>query len=84
MTLEDKFRQELQGQLSDEKTEVDVRIATSIAEDFALGFIIFISSGFFQKPGEPARYIKNRDSPRTGKTFSIIRLLEMYKDKYYN
>lgn len=38
MTLKEKFRQELTGHLSDEKTEVDVNIATRIAEEFAIGF----------------------------------------------
>lgn len=38
MTLKDKFRQELTGHLSDEKTEVDVNIAERIAENFAVRF----------------------------------------------
>lgn len=38
MTLREKFRQELTGHLSDEKTEVDVNIAVRIAEEFAIGF----------------------------------------------
>lgn len=38
MTLKEKFRQELTGHLSDEKTEVDVNIATRIAEEFAIWF----------------------------------------------
>ncbi len=38
MTLKEKFRQELTGHLSDEKTEVDVNIASRIAEQFAIGF----------------------------------------------
>lgn len=38
MTLKEKFRQELTGHLSDEKTEVDVNIATRIAENFAVRF----------------------------------------------
>lgn len=38
MTLKEKFRQELTGHLSDEKTEVDVNIAVRITEEFAIGF----------------------------------------------
>ena len=38
MTLKEKFRQNLTGHLSDEKTEVDVRIAEKIADEFAIGF----------------------------------------------
>lgn len=42
MKLEDQFRQRLQGQLSDEKTEIDVRVATDIAEQFAIKFYLWI------------------------------------------
>jgi hypothetical protein len=38
MKLKEKLRQNLTGQLSDEKTEVDVNIAEKIAEEFAIGF----------------------------------------------
>lgn len=44
MTLEEKFRERLQGHLSDEKTEVDVRIAVNIAEEFAIKFAEWINS----------------------------------------
>lgn len=43
MTLKEKLRQELTGHLSDEKTEVDVNIATRIAEEFAIGFAEWLS-----------------------------------------
>ena len=38
MTLKEKLRQNLTGHLSDEKTEIDVNIAETIAEEFAIGF----------------------------------------------
>lgn len=38
MNLKDEFRQQLTGHLSDEKTQVDVEIATRIAEEFACAF----------------------------------------------
>jgi hypothetical protein len=44
MTLKERFRQELTGHLSDEKTEVDVNIATRIAEEFAIGFADWLNS----------------------------------------
>jgi len=37
-SLEEEFREKLQGHLSDEKTEIDVRIAVKIADEFAIGF----------------------------------------------
>jgi hypothetical protein len=39
LTLKERLRQELTGHLSDEKTEVDVNIATRIVDDFAIGFV---------------------------------------------
>ena len=42
MTLEDTLRQNLTGQLSDEKTEVDVQIAAMIAEQFAIQFHLWM------------------------------------------
>ena len=38
MTLAETLRQNLTGHLSDEKSEVDVKIAARIAEEFAIGF----------------------------------------------
>ena len=42
MTLVEKLRQNLTGHLSDEKSEVDVRIAEAIADEFAIGFAEWI------------------------------------------
>ena len=50
MTLKEKLRHSLTGHLSDEKTEVDVNIATDIAEEFAIGFAEWIlSSGVYHQ-----------------------------------
>ena len=49
MTLRERFRQELTGHLSDEKTEVDVNTATRIAEDFAIGFADWMFRSAFNK-----------------------------------
>ena len=38
MKLEEEFRFKLQGQLSDEKTELDVTIASKIAREFTISF----------------------------------------------
>lgn len=63
MTLKEKVRQELTGHLSDEKTEVDVNIATRIAEEFAVGF---------------AEWLIDIDNKPIGQ-FTIKQLLEIYK-----
>lgn len=41
MTLEQQFRNGLSGQLSDDKTEVDIRVAVKIAREFSLSFSVF-------------------------------------------
>lgn len=66
MTLKEKFRQELTGHLSDEKTEVDVNIATRIAEEFAIGFAEWIDNIIV-------------DRKILYDTSSIKELLEIYK-----
>jgi hypothetical protein len=38
MTLKEKLRQNLTGHLSNDKTEVDVNIAATIADDYAIEF----------------------------------------------
>jgi len=42
MTLKEKFRQNLAGHLSNEKTEVDANIAEKIADDYAIEFAEWI------------------------------------------
>jgi len=41
MTLKDKFRQNLTGHLSEEKTMVDVVIAERIADEYAIQFAVW-------------------------------------------
>lgn len=44
MILEEQFRNGLAGQLSDEKTDVDIRVAVKIAREFAIKFGKWISN----------------------------------------
>jgi hypothetical protein len=75
MTLKEKFRQELTGHLSDEKTEVDVNIAVRIAEEFAIGFVEFIE-GTYSYSNIFDHWYLHAD---TSKTYTKKRLLEIYK-----
>ena len=43
MKLKEKFRQNLTGHLSDEKTEVDANIAEKIADDYAIEFATWVA-----------------------------------------
>jgi hypothetical protein len=44
--LKEQFRQRLLGQLSDEKTEVDVNNAVDVCKDFSLSFISFLRENY--------------------------------------
>lgn len=44
MKLKEKFRQNLTGHLSDEKTEVDINIAEEIADDYAIEFAEWLAN----------------------------------------
>ena len=52
MTLKDKLRQNLTGHLSDEKSEVDVRIAAAIAEEFAIQFHLWMRTNDIEANAE--------------------------------
>ncbi len=76
MTLKEKFRQELTGHLSDEKTEVDVNIATRIAEEFAIGFAEWFADNTLRVDLDG--YKTFGDTEQT-KPHTIKELLEIYK-----
>jgi hypothetical protein len=44
--LREQFRQRLLGQLSDEKTEVDINNAVDVCKDFTFCFISFLARNF--------------------------------------
>lgn len=75
MTLKEKFRQELTGHLSDEKTEVDVNIATRIAEEFAIGFAEWITQQ------SEVKIIKKSGLDNSYMKMSSKELLEIYKEE---
>jgi len=52
MTLEETLRQSLTGHLSDEKSEVDVKIAARIAEEFAIKFHLWMLANDTQENAE--------------------------------
>ena len=51
MTLKEKFRQNLTGHLSDEKTEVDINIAEKIADQYAIEFAEWVVSRAYGEDG---------------------------------
>ena len=65
--LKQKLRENLTGQLSDEKTEVDVNIACKIAEEFAIEFGEWLDSLTEEDMGG----------------ITITNLLKFFKDEIY-
>jgi len=66
MTLKEKLRHSLTGHLSDEKTEVDVNIAATIAEEFAINF-----ANWYE--------FMLRQSDNLNERFTPKQLIEMFK-----
>ena len=61
--LREKFRQRLLGQLSDEKTEVDINNAVEVCKDFSVSFSRFcarnyelVSFDLWESRDVPVRY----------------------------
>jgi len=44
--LKEQFKEKLLGQLSDEKTEVDINNAVDVCKDFTLSFIYFLRENY--------------------------------------
>jgi hypothetical protein len=66
MTLKEKLRHSLTGHLSDEKTEVDVNVAATIAEEFAINFANWYEFTL-------------RESDNLNERFTPKQLIEMFK-----
>ena len=82
MKLEEKFRENLLGQLSDEKTEVDVNIACKIAREFTISFFTFFAENCFEIFDSKLYHI--RDSEKYQDGYTIKQLLEIYETEYIN
>jgi hypothetical protein len=79
MRLEDDFRFNLQGQLSHDKTEIDVAIASKIAREFAVSFLKWVDSNYYQGDDDNCYYISIARL-REGESFKIKELLIVYED----
>lgn len=49
--IKEELRQKLQGQLSDEKTELDVNVAYSVVEKVAVSFSVFCVENCYYQDG---------------------------------
>ena len=61
MTLEEQFRNRLAGQLSSDKTEVDIRVAVRIAREFTLRFCTFFAENCFELFDTKTYYIRDHE-----------------------
>lgn len=80
MRLEEDFRFNLQGQLSHEKTELDVTIASRIAREFAVSFAKCVDKHYFQGDDIDCYYI-SVNKFRDGEFFTVKQLLDIYENK---
>jgi hypothetical protein len=81
--LKEQLRLRMLGQLSDEKTEVDVNNAYDVAVSFTLSFISFLRENYSEDdPNYPYESYKlNSDfwqDSRTGEVVHISKILESY------
>lgn len=60
--IKQELRQKLQGQLSDEKTELDVNNAYSVVKKSALSFSIFFAEKCFELFGSKTYYIRDHET----------------------
>jgi hypothetical protein len=77
MRLEDDFRFNLQGQLSHDKTEIDVAIASKIAREFAVSFSVFVAENYALKRvlNKPIIW-----EGKQNKNYTTKELLKIYED----
>jgi len=80
MNLEQQFRNELAGQLSDDKTEVDVKVAAKIAREFASTFSVFCAENYEYYPLHKAWLNKLY---LDGNIYTTDALLKIYEDEVY-
>jgi hypothetical protein len=80
MTLVETLRQNLTGHLSDEKSEIDVRIAAKIADEFAIGFADWCKQEYELE--DTSFHNKWRDV--NGEYRETKELLEIYKKEKQN
>jgi hypothetical protein len=83
MRLEDDFRFNLQGQLSHDKTEIDVAIASKIAREFTVSFYLFLAENYHTEKETwtndllPLGKVQNKN---TYEIYKIEDVLKIYED----
>jgi|GEM_PF-5783906 len=79
MRLEQDLRFNLLGQLSEEKTTVDVNIASKIARRFAVSFTAFFAEHCFELFDSKTYYI--RDHEHYNDAYSIEDILYLWENE---
>lgn len=72
--VKEELRQKLQGQLSDEKTELDVDNAYSVVKKSVLSFSNFLGGNF--KPTNQYGLWESNDIPKTYTTDEVFKIWE--------
>lgn len=81
MKLEEQFRQNLLGHLSDEKTEVDVNIASDIARKFTVSFCTFFAENCFELFDSKTYYI--RDHEHYNNAYTIEDIFYLWENRLF-
>jgi hypothetical protein len=79
MRLEEDFRFNLQGQLSFEKTEIDVAIASKIAKEFAVSFYLFLAENYHTEKETWTNDLLPLGEVQNKKTYEIYKIENVLK-----
>ena len=72
--LKEQLRLRMLGQLSDEKTEVDINNAYDVAVDFAVSFLTFLRENYYTEFETWTKGALPLDKVQNKKTYDIINI----------
>lgn len=75
--IKEELRQKLQGQLSDEKTLVDVNVAYDVVEKVAVSFAIFCAENYSNIYFSDKKWFCNK----TGKDLTTEEIFKIWSDE---
>ena len=79
MKLEEEFRQGLLGQLSSEKTEVEINIACKIARKFTVSFYLFCAENYHTEKETWTGDLLKVGELQNKKTYEIMKIKDVLK-----
>lgn len=77
--IKEELRQKLQGQLSDEKTKIDVNVAYDVVEKVAISFSVFCAENYHTEFETWTRNPLPKGKVQSKKTYNIVDTREVFK-----